>query len=89
MENDALKEVSIFIFQKGNIIITGARSIDQLKSAYLLIYNILKENIKVLKGIEQDDDQKQLALLNNEFRKISRKPRLFYIKKTDIVNYPC
>lgn len=81
-------KITISVFRPGSIIITGARSIDQLKSAYLLIYNILKENIKVLKGIEQDDDQKQLALLNNEFRKISRKPRLFYIKKTDIINYP-
>ncbi len=82
-------KITISVFRPGSIIITGARSIDQLKSAYLLIYNILKENIKCLRGIEQDDDQKQLALLNNEFRKISRKPRLFYIKKSDIINYPC
>lgn len=81
-------KITISIFRPGSIIITGARSIDQLKSAYTLIYNILKENIKFLKAIEQDDDQKQIALLNNEFRKISRKPRLFYIKKNNIINYP-
>lgn len=33
---------------------------------------------------EKTDDTKQLALLNNEARKISRKPRLFYIKKDNI-----
>ena len=25
--------------------------------------------------------------MNNEFRKISKKPRLFFIKKTNIVDY--
>jgi hypothetical protein len=33
---------------------------------------------------EKTDDTKQLALLNNEARKISRKPRLFYIKRENI-----
>ena len=31
--------------------------------------------------------KKKIALLNNEFRKISRKPRIFYIKKTNILDY--
>jgi len=34
--------------------------------------------------VEKMDEFKQIALLNNEFRKVSRKPRLFFIKKNQI-----
>uniref|UniRef100_A0A6C0HNZ5 Uncharacterized protein n=1 Tax=viral metagenome TaxID=1070528 RepID=A0A6C0HNZ5_9ZZZZ len=81
-------KITVSIFRPGSIIITGARDINQLKIVYKFIYNIIKDNIDHIRGIENDDDQKQVALMNNEFRKISRKPRLFYIKKHDIVNYP-
>jgi TATA-box binding protein (TBP) (component of TFIID and TFIIIB) len=81
-------KITVSIFRPGSIIITGARDVEQLKSAYNLILKILKYNIKLIKGVENDDDQKQIALLNNEFRKISRKPRLFYIKKSNIINFP-
>ena len=39
--NTEEKEVSIFIFQEGNIIITGARSISHILSAYYYTNNIL------------------------------------------------
>jgi TATA-box binding protein (TBP) (component of TFIID and TFIIIB) len=81
-------KITVSIFRPGSIIITGARDINQLKIVYKFIYNIIKDNIDHIRGIENDDDQKQVALMNNEFRKISRKPRLFYIKKQDIINYP-
>ena len=81
-------KITISIFRPGSIIITGARDVFQLKTVYNLIYSIIKENINLIRGVENDDDQKQVALMNNEFRKISRKPRLFYIKKSAIVNYP-
>ena len=41
LNNAEEKEVSIFIFQEGNIIITGARSISHILSAYNYTNNIL------------------------------------------------
>ena len=81
-------KITISVFRPGSVIITGARNIDQLLSAYDFIIKILKDNIEYIKGIEYDDDNKHIALMNNEFRKISRKPRLFFIKKTNIIDYP-
>jgi TATA-box binding protein (TBP) (component of TFIID and TFIIIB) len=80
-------KITISLFRPGSIIITGARAIPQLISAYDLILKILVDNLEHIKGIEYDDDNKQIALMNNEFRKISKKPRLFFIKKTNIVDY--
>jgi hypothetical protein len=51
------------------------------------MYKGVKDNIHIIKGNDNEDDHKQIALLNNEFRKISRKPRLFYIKKVNIIDY--
>ena len=80
-------KITISLFRPGSIIITGARAVPQLISAYDLILKILADNLEHIKGIEYDDDNKQIALMNNEFRKISKKPRLFFIKKTNIVDY--
>ena len=55
-------------------------------SAHDKILEVLKTNIEYVKGIDNEDDNKQIAILNNEFRKISKKPRLFFIKKEQIVN---
>jgi TATA-box binding protein (TBP) (component of TFIID and TFIIIB) len=80
-------KITISLFRPGSIIITGARAVPQLISAYDLILKILADNLEHIKGIEYDDDNKQIALMNNEFRKISKKPRLFFIKKTNIVDF--
>jgi len=45
----------------------------------------MEENMKSVRMEESADDNKHIALMNNEFRKISRKPRLFYIKKSNII----
>jgi len=58
-----------------------------LMSAHDKILEVLKTNIEYVKGIDNEDDNKQISILNNEFRKISKKPRLFFIKKEQIVNY--
>jgi len=55
-------------------------------SAHDKILEVLKTNIEYVKGIDNEDDNKQIAILNNEFRKISKKPRLFFIKKEQINN---
>jgi TATA-box binding protein (TBP) (component of TFIID and TFIIIB) len=80
-------KITISVFRPGSVIITGARNIDQLSSAYDFIIKILKDNIEYIKGIEYEDDNKHIALMNNEYRKISRKPRLFFIKKSNIINF--
>lgn len=80
-------KITISVFSSGSVIITGARDTNQLMSAHDLILKILKENIDIIKAVDNDEDKKKIALLNNEFRKISRKPRIFYIKKTNILDY--
>uniref|UniRef100_A0A6C0EZK2 Uncharacterized protein n=1 Tax=viral metagenome TaxID=1070528 RepID=A0A6C0EZK2_9ZZZZ len=80
-------KITISVFRPGSIIITGARDLIQLMSAHDLIIKILKDNIDTIKGPDCEDDNKHIALMNNEFRKISRKTRLFYIKKDNIVDF--
>ena len=80
-------KVTISVFRPGSIIITGARKLLHLMAAHDKILKILKDNIKIIKGVDNEDDHKQIAILNNEFRKISKKTRLFFIKKEQIVDY--
>jgi hypothetical protein len=76
--------ITVLIFRPGSIIITGSRTIEQLRAAHEFTIKLLKETMAAVRIDERTDDTKQVALLNNEFRKISRKPRLFYIKKDKI-----
>jgi TATA-box binding protein (TBP) (component of TFIID and TFIIIB) len=56
-ENPAQKEVSIFIFQKGNIIITGARSRSQIILAYDYMNDILLTHTDdIIKKDEQEEE---------------------------------
>lgn len=83
-------KITISIFRPGSVIITGARNLEQLMSAHDLIIKILREHIDIIRKTKENDDdneQKQIALMNNEFRKISKKPRLFYIKKSNIIDF--
>jgi TATA-box binding protein (TBP) (component of TFIID and TFIIIB) len=80
-------KVTISIFRPGSIIITGARNTIHLMAAHDKILQILKDNIHIVKGIDNEDDHKNIAILNNEFRKISKKTRLFFIKKEQIIDY--
>jgi hypothetical protein len=76
--------ITVLIFRPGSIIITGSRTIEQLRTTHDFTIKLLKETMEAVRIDERTDDTKQVALLNNEFRKISRKPRLFYIKKDKI-----
>jgi len=80
-------KITISIFRTGSIIITGARNTVHLMIARDKILDILKTNLKKIKGVENEDDNKQIAILNNAFRKISKKSRLFFIKKEQIEDY--
>lgn len=79
-------KITISIFRPGSIIITGAKSIEQLKHTYGVINNILKDNYKYIKGTELEEDI--IKKNPNDNRKICRKPRLFYIEKTNVSNLP-
>ena len=76
-------KITISIFRPGSIIITGAKTIEQLNHTYSFINNVLEKHFNKVQGIDIDDDNKTNQL-NNEIRKISRKPRLFYIKRDNI-----
>ena len=45
-ENPMEKEISIFVFQKGNIIITGAKSRKHISSAYQYLNKIILEHVE-------------------------------------------
>jgi len=57
-ENPEQKEVSVFVFQKGNIIITGARSKSHIDSTYTYINEILlSHKDEIIKKNEKEDEE--------------------------------
>jgi TATA-box binding protein (TBP) (component of TFIID and TFIIIB) len=79
-------KITISIFRPGSIIITGAKSIPQLKHTYDVINKILSDNYKYILGTETEEEK--IKKNPNENRKICRKPRLFYVEKTNIGDLP-
>lgn len=76
-------QITISVFQSGSVIITGAKSIQQIKDAYKYINNIFKDNYKDIyckQQLKAGDSQEKI----NNARKITRKKRLFYFKKEDL-----
>ena len=61
VDNDEQKEISIFVFQKGNIIITGARRKSHILSAYKYINNILVTHSDDISK-KDDKDEEDLIL---------------------------
>lgn len=77
-------QITISVFQSGSVIITGAKSIQQIRDAYEYINTIFSENFNEIKGLMTEEDRcKKQEKLNND-RKIMRKKRLFYFKKSDL-----
>jgi TATA-box binding protein (TBP) (component of TFIID and TFIIIB) len=62
VENDDQKEISIFVFQKGNIIITGARKRTHILSAYKYINDILLVHSDEIN--KKDDKEEENLILN-------------------------
>jgi TATA-box binding protein (TBP) (component of TFIID and TFIIIB) len=64
--NDEGKEISIFVFQKGNIIITGARTKPHILAAYKYINNILVTHYEEInKKDEKEEEDLILQLYDN------------------------
>jgi TATA-box binding protein (TBP) (component of TFIID and TFIIIB) len=64
--NNEGKEISIFVFQKGNIIITGARTKDHILSAYEYINKILIEHYDEIKKKDEKEEEKNIMEIYNK-----------------------
>jgi len=54
IKNEEEKEVSLFIFEKGNIIITGARNLEHIIESYNYINNIIFEHVDEITKKDED-----------------------------------
>ena len=70
------KKVTISIFQSGNVIITGARSLEQISDAYIFINNVFKKEYNKIKKIKP-------SFLEKECKKKKTK-KITYLKKSII-----
>jgi len=67
------KEVSIFIFKKGNIIITGARSRAQVIEAYNYINNILITHYdEIIKKTEEEEEELIMNLYKDVMKDVEQ-----------------
>lgn len=71
INNDEQKEISIFIFQKGNIIITGARRKSHILSAYKYMNDILlTHSDEICKKDEQYEEDIIMNLYNDVLKDV-------------------
>ena len=63
--NDEEKEISIFVFQKGNIIITGARTKNHIISASKYINNILLTHHNEISKKDEKEEEELIMKLHN------------------------
>ena len=72
VENIEQKEVSVFVFQKGNIIITGARSQSHILSAYNYINEILlTHKDEIIKKDEKEEEDLILDIYQDILKEIN------------------
>jgi TATA-box binding protein (TBP) (component of TFIID and TFIIIB) len=72
IENPEQKEVSIFVFQKGNIIITGARSKSHIISAYDYMNDIiLSHKDEIIKNDEKEEENLILDIYEDIIKDIN------------------
>lgn len=84
-------KITISIFQSGSVIITAAKSIEQIKLAFNFITTVFKnEYLNIRRGTA--DNQIMLSRMydnpSNEIRKILKKMKVYYYKREDIIDYP-
>ena len=81
-ENPMEKEISIFVFQKGNIIITGAKSRKHISSAYQYLNKIILEHIEeISKKNEKEEEELLLGLYDEIINENSHKLKLIMNNK--------
>jgi len=69
IDNLENKEISVFIFQKGNVIITGARSKSHIISSYNYINNILLTHKDEINKKDEKEEEDLLFELYNDLMK--------------------
>ena len=66
IKNEEEKDVSLFVFEKGNIIITGARNLEHIVESYNYMNDIIIEHIdEIIKKNEDDENEIILKLYDN------------------------
>jgi len=85
-KNPNCTKLTVSIFRPGSIIITAAKTLDQLMYVYVYINRILREHYTTvfyrdITGLQRDHYKA------NEDRKIVRKDNIIYVRASDIV-YP-
>lgn len=81
-ENPMEKEISIFVFQKGNIIITGAKSKKHISSAYQYLNKIILEHVEeISKKNEKEEEELLLGLYDEIINENSHKLKLIMNNK--------
>ena len=89
-KNRICKMITICVFQSGNVIITGANQLQQIKDAYNFINMVFRDNYNILKR-KPTDLEKSETLYNNELKRqsfLNKKKNVVYLKKSDIKNSP-
>ena len=87
--NGKCKKITISIFQSGNIIITGARSLEQINDAYIFINKVLKKNYSVLKRdniplLDISESESEDEECGKSIMQIKDKKKYIYLKKSNI-----
>lgn len=67
--NDEEKEISVFVFEKGNIIITGARNLDHIRETYKYINNILFNHMSEIMRKDNEENDKIIFDLYDQILK--------------------
>jgi TATA-box binding protein (TBP) (component of TFIID and TFIIIB) len=83
-------KITISVFQSGRIIVTAGKSVQQISDAYSFITKVFQDNYV---NIKRGATAKAVESLNklydnpsNEIRKMMKKKKLYYIKKSCIIN---
>lgn len=80
--NGECKKVTIAVFQSGSLIITGARSLEQIETAYHFINNIFEMHHNDLR------QEKASFIQQSEDKLDSKTKNVIYIKRDKIINSP-
>lgn len=84
--------ITISVFQSGRTIITAGKTIEQIECAYAFITKVFKDNYEAMcRGVARNNVEVFNKLYDNpsnEIRKMMKKKKLYYIKKTNIINLP-
>lgn len=75
--NNKDKEISIFVFQKGNILIAGAKNKENLVNAYNFINDIIINHIDEIINIDDDEKEKDIMKFYYEVLEENKHKNIF------------